>query len=491
MSGFPELPLGAVDAPGGPGEEAARAAYVDAAVGGDLDGVAARVGPGRGSLWAAAARAHVLLHGDGDLDAAHRLLVDALEGVGPDPEIEPAALTAALDTLRLVCRVADRAELWASWHALAPRMPPEPADRHDPVASVRAGWSLLAVDRLEPARPTLLRLVDDGVRGEAAGPAMGAAVLLALDAFAAGRWDDTDRLARQGQRLCADHGHETLGMLAEAGPALVAACRGDEVACRDRTSRMIGWAAPRGARLVRHHAVHARVLAALGRGDAETAYHQACAVTRPGVVGPDGPGRLLVMDLVEAAVRIQRHDEAAAHVRAAEEAGVADVSARSALLLTGAAALVEQGDQARSRYEQALALPGVDAWPFDVARVRLAYGEHLRRSRATLAARQQLTTALATFRGLGATPWTARAESELRAAGHRTTRARGTASTVLSHQERTVAGLAATGATNRQIGERLGLSPRTVGSHLSRVFQKLGVTSRAALGDALRSANRD
>jgi DNA-binding CsgD family transcriptional regulator len=58
---------------------------------------------------------------------------------------------------------------------------------------------------------------------------------------------------------------------------------------------------------------------------------------------------------------------------------------------------------------------------------------------------------------------------------------------VLSHQERTVAALAATGATNRQIGERLGLSPRTVGSHLTRVFQKLGVRSRAALADALRA----
>lgn len=60
--------------------------------------------------------------------------------------------------------------------------------------------------------------------------------------------------------------------------------------------------------------------------------------------------------------------------------------------------------------------------------------------------------------------------------------------TTLSHQERTVADLAATGATNRQIGERLGLSPRTGGSHLTRVFQKLRVTSRAALGDALRAA---
>ena len=49
----------------------------------------------------------------------------------------------------------------------------------------------------------------------------------------------------------------------------------------------------------------------------------------------------------------------------------------------------------------------------------------------------------------------------------------------------TIATLAASGLTNRQIGERLMLSPRTVGAHLYRAFPKLGVTSRAGLRDAL------
>ncbi len=251
---------------------------------------------------------------------------------------------------------------------------------------------------------------------------------------------------------------------------------------------MIGWATPRGARLVHHHATHARVLAALGRGDAESAYHLASAVTPAGTVEPDGPGRRLVMDLVDAAVRTQRRDEAAAHVDAARRSGIAELSGRSAVLVAGAAALAEHDGPARSRYGRALAVPGAGKWPFDVARVRLAYGENLRRSRAMLEARLQLTTALATFRRLGADPWIARAESELRAAGHRVHRARDSASTALSHQERTVAQLAATGATNRQIAQRLGLSPRTVGSHLGRVFQKKRVRSRAALAEALRTA---
>jgi DNA-binding CsgD family transcriptional regulator len=45
--------------------------------------------------------------------------------------------------------------------------------------------------------------------------------------------------------------------------------------------------------------------------------------------------------------------------------------------------------------------------------------------------------------------------------------------------------------TNRQIAERLAISPKTVGVHLYRVFPKLGVTSRAGLRDALEPlANR-
>lgn len=55
----------------------------------------------------------------------------------------------------------------------------------------------------------------------------------------------------------------------------------------------------------------------------------------------------------------------------------------------------------------------------------------------------------------------------------------------LTPQQREIAELAAAGLTNKQIGERLFLSPRTVSTHLYQLFPKLGVTSRAALRDAL------
>ncbi|MER5459084.1 helix-turn-helix transcriptional regulator [Micromonospora sp. NPDC002389] len=48
-----------------------------------------------------------------------------------------------------------------------------------------------------------------------------------------------------------------------------------------------------------------------------------------------------------------------------------------------------------------------------------------------------------------------------------------------------IAGLAASGLTNKQIAERLYISHRTVGAHLYRIFPKLGVSARAGLRDAL------
>jgi DNA-binding CsgD family transcriptional regulator len=61
----------------------------------------------------------------------------------------------------------------------------------------------------------------------------------------------------------------------------------------------------------------------------------------------------------------------------------------------------------------------------------------------------------------------------------------------LTAQEREIASLAATGLTNKQIGARLNLSPRTVSAHLYHMFPKLGITSRAALRDALGFAVTD
>ena len=56
----------------------------------------------------------------------------------------------------------------------------------------------------------------------------------------------------------------------------------------------------------------------------------------------------------------------------------------------------------------------------------------------------------------------------------------------LSTQERRIADLAADGKTNKEIAAALSLAPRTVESHLHRLFRKLGITRRSALSRALR-----
>jgi DNA-binding NarL/FixJ family response regulator len=139
-------------------------------------------------------------------------------------------------------------------------------------------------------------------------------------------------------------------------------------------------------------------------------------------------------------------------------------------------------------YEQALAIPGAERWPFELARVQLAYGAELRRARAVTDARLHLKTAMNIFYRLGARPWARRAAGELRAAGQLAPRPDTLDAAKVTPQELEIATLAASGLTNKQIAERLYLSHRTVGAHLYRLFPKLGVTSRAALRDALASA---
>ena len=101
--------------------------------------------------------------------------------------------------------------------------------------------------------------------------------------------------------------------------------------------------------------------------------------------------------------------------------------------------------------------------------------------------------ALGTFRRLRARSWAQRTEAELRACGVAVVGAPGEDDAL---GELTPGGgailptLASDGLTNREIGDRLFLSPRTVGSHLYRSFPKLGVADRHQLRDVIARAAR-
>jgi DNA-binding CsgD family transcriptional regulator len=123
--------------------------------------------------------------------------------------------------------------------------------------------------------------------------------------------------------------------------------------------------------------------------------------------------------------------------------------------------------------------------PFDHARLQLAYGAWLRRRRRVSESRGPLRAARQVFDALGCVPWAERARQELRASGEQSRPRIPGARDQLSPQELQIAQLAADGLTNREIGQRLYLSHRTVGSHLYRIFPKLDITSRAQLAARL------
>jgi DNA-binding CsgD family transcriptional regulator len=254
---------------------------------------------------------------------------------------------------------------------------------------------------------------------------------------------------------------------------------------------MDAWAAPRRAGIVGAYAAHIRSLTALGQADFETAFHNAAAISPPGTLAPYAPHALWVLlDLVEAAIHTGRRTEAAAHVAAARDCRLDRLSLRLRLVVLAGEAITEPRTDTAAALEQAITEPGHDRWPFDLARIQLTYGSHLRRIKRTTDARRQLAAAAQTFRRLAATPWAARADRELRATGITVSTA-DTGLASLTPQQRQIALLAAAGHTNKEIAARLFLSPRTVSTHLYQVFPKLGITSRAALRDALADTSAE
>ena len=162
----------------------------------------------------------------------------------------------------------------------------------------------------------------------------------------AGRWDDAQALADEGLGLALASGGEwLLAWLFRYHKAVLAAARGDVDTARTLADEITQWAAPRGADLAQTHAHHVRALAAMGQGEFEDAYQHAAAISPPGVLASHVPLALWVaMDLVEAAVRTGRHAEAAAHVTAIRDVGIAALSPRLALLATASGAIAAPDD---------------------------------------------------------------------------------------------------------------------------------------------------
>ncbi|WP_350277504.1 AAA family ATPase [Kribbella sp. HUAS MG21] len=507
------------------GRRLAESAFLGAESMGDFRRAANRLeairragGDAAASLHYASAAALVMITADGHVDTAHRLLVAAIEGSPDAGDAGNPEIVNALWTLALLCFVGGRSQLWDDLYVAMARLTDGPPDLlrltldlfADPArtgvaalprldAALRsvhretdldvvqnlAGAAMYA-DRLAELREPLWRIV---LQGRAGGPARKHLVSLfdlCVDDFHRGHWDEAAEFAAEGLSVSEDRAGGFFSWYPRYHQALLAAVRGRFGAAQALVDQIVGWAGPRGVGTARAFAHHALVLADIGRGDYEAAYRHAAAISPAGVLASHVPHALwMAMDLVEAAVRTNRRAEAAAHVSALRAADVATLSPRLAILVEASAGIAAvEDDDAWTHFEKALTLPTVEQWPFDVARIRLCHGERLRRARSVNEAQVQLEAAVAAFTTLGADPWTARAERELRATGLGAP-AKAPRTAALTAQEVQIARLAAAGLTNKDIAARLYLSPRTVGGHLYRIFPKLGITTRAALRDAL------
>ena len=448
-------------------------------------------------------------------EAAARLPVIAWDAIGMAATVAyqsgiPESRAAVLDTLRCLDEPSPQPPDWPAGHADVERVWTAACTdtfgkraetvrylhriAARPVADLAmAGAAAWLLDETELAvtlsREALSRLRAPGMRGRS-GHALSVLQWACIDS---GRWDEALTAAREAADTGAAYKMETVTATADLIRATVLALRGqhDEVgSLLARALAAVGEAEYRGFTA---RARHAAGIAALAEGSYLTAYAQLSQLfTADGMPLHHHVSYLAIADLAAAAARAERHleartliDQALARIDPAPGPRLDQLAARARGLLAEPAA-------AEAHFTKGLANPAGDGWPFERAQLQLDYGQWLRRQRRINDAKPVLTTALETFRHLGAAPWTRRAEAELRACGV-TTQAAPVAPDALAGlttQQHEIVTLASRGLTNGEIADRLFLSPRTVASHLYRSYPKLGITGRHQLRDLIDQAGR-
>jgi DNA-binding CsgD family transcriptional regulator len=313
-----------------------------------------------------------------------------------------------------------------------------------------------------------------------------------LEAFAAlylGSWDVTLVACDEAYRFGFETRQPLWAACARLGQGNLAGLRGDPAAALAIGAEVEKDAARSGNRALLDGVQLTRGFAALGDGRPGDAFDEFRRMFDPDDVAYQYPQCAWAIDyLAESASLSGRREEALPPLRHIEALTVDTPASGVVRALAYARAVLAAEDQAEALFDSAARLK-VSASPWYCARVDLAQGSWLRRRRRVAESRRPLAAAQAVFDALGAAAWSARAMQELAATGRRTRQHEPGSWSKLSAQELQVAQLAAQGLTNREIGERLYLSHRTVGSHLYRVFPKLGVRSRSQLHEALGSGS--
>jgi DNA-binding CsgD family transcriptional regulator len=345
------------------------------------------------------------------------------------------------------------------------------------VAVVRMWW-----DELEYAREDLERLYDRAheARDESSLPYI--LLILAQVHCRLGSYERAGKAAAEVFELSVQAGQEWLESYALAMVALAGSYRGEAELVREHGGRAIELGARTGCGPAEQFGATALAHLELSLGNPDAALEHVeplFAWARRETADEPGatPG---LAEGLEALVEAGRLDEAelqlagfVKNARRLDRASALGAGARSRGLI---AARRGDGSAAIKAFEEALVALDRVPMPLERARTLLALGAALRRGKRKREAREALNEAAGEFDRIGARIWAERARVELGQIGGRAP-SRGE----LTPSERRVAELVAQGRTNREVAGALFVSERTVEGHLSHVYAKLGVRSRAEL----------
>lgn len=294
----------------------------------------------------------------------------------------------------------------------------------------------------------------------------------------AGRWNAARAAVEEGHDIAQQLALEQTELSLLGGLARLDAHAGDVELARSRALRALVAGDATGDAVFTVRALAVLGFLELSLGDAEQAAHYLRDAVERARMRTAAYFRLLP-DAIEAEAAVDRNDHGAALLQLleAESTPWAVATSHRCRGLIAAAS----GDLALALdcVEEALVAHDRLPMPFELGRTLLVRGAVLRRARRKADARASLSKALELFEQLGARLWTAKARAEIARIGGRA-REPG-----LTPTERRVAGLAAAGKTNKHVAADLFVTVNTVEAHLKRVYDKLGIRSRAMLGSSL------
>ncbi len=355
------------------------------------------------------------------------------------------------------------------------------ASERDATTAFQLGHAAACVGAFDLSQALFGEAVD-ALRAEGRVHTLGtASALLSWSAWRRGRWPTAASAADEGARLCAETDQPFWLACALAAHGAVMGVRGDPGAADALILDAQRVAAPHQFAAANAVILVARAATASGRGEHDRAFEYLARLHDPSDPGHHPVhGLWSLASLADAAAACGEVPAARAILDGLPPDVRSTSSPAGRMNLTYAEAILAPEDEAEHRMRAAVG-SDLAPWPHEQHRMLLAYGSWLRRQYRIRESRDHLRAARDGFDRLGAKPWARRAREELRASGEQSRSPVVEAWDDLSPQEAQIASMVAEGLSNREIGERLFISHRTVGSHLYRMFPKLGITSRVEL----------